>query len=336
MESKNSCLLSVIVPVYNCEKYLKACLDSLLNQNFENYEIICVNDGSSDGSLQILSDYEKYSRIKVINKKNGGVSSARNAGLNSASGKWIWFVDSDDYVPFNCLNYLVSQLDDDIDYLAFDYDKADKIQEISFNNGITYNKIFMNSTIECLTTFPTKNYGNSPVSYIFKKEIILKNDIVFDCEMKYAEDTKFVFEYKAKCRRAKLIDGVFYYYFQRPSSAMHTVDHTEHFKAMQKLVSLYFLYAKDLQEGILKDTVNEKCIAAVKAVQFDLLLYIKDFELAKQIISEYEYMGIYPYKSGSIGKNKNKKQFIINCIYKFFPKKGLYLFFVKAYSKLSK
>ncbi len=151
--------------------------------------------------------------------------------------------------------------------------------------------------------------------------------------MKYAEDTKFVFEYKMKCQRAKLIDGVFYYYFQRQSSAMHSVDHAEHFKAMRKLVELYFLYAKDLQEGNLKEEIKNKCIAAVKAVQFDLLFYIKDFELAKQIISEYESMGIYPYAANRVGRNKSKKQFIINLIYKTFRRKKMYLFFVKINSK---
>lgn len=160
MESKNPCLLSIIVPVYNAEEYVKVCLDSLLHQNIDNYEIICVNDGSRDNSLSILLDYEKINhKIKVINKENGGVSSARNMGINSASGKWIWFVDSDDYIPFNCLDYLVSNLEDDIDYLAFDYDKVCKIQTVVFDNTAKYDITYMNSTTEFFTTYPTKSYG---------------------------------------------------------------------------------------------------------------------------------------------------------------------------------
>lgn len=167
MKSKNPCLLSIIVPVYNAEEYVKVCLDSLLHQNFDNYEIICVNDGSRDNSLSILLDYEKINhKIKVINKENGGVSSARNMGINSASGKWIWFVDSDDYIPFNCLDYLVSNLEDDIDYLAFDYDKVCKIQTAVFDKTTKYNITYMNTTTEFFTTYPTKSYGGSLPIYI--------------------------------------------------------------------------------------------------------------------------------------------------------------------------
>ncbi len=170
------CLLSIIVPVYNTEEYLRMCLDSLLNQNFDRYEIICINDGSKDNSLSVLLEYEKKnSKIRVVNQKNGGVCNARNKGIDVASGKWIWFVDSDDYIPFNCLNYLALQLDDKIDYLAFDYCKVDKIQSDYFNVETVFKRIYMNSTIECLTTFPTKNYGNGPCTYIyFERRFFLK------------------------------------------------------------------------------------------------------------------------------------------------------------------
>ena len=94
--------VSVIVPVYNVEKYLAKCLDSLINQEFFNYEIIVVNDGSTDNSQEIIEEYAKrYDIIKDVFKKNGGLSSARNYGLEKASGKYITFVDSDDYVDEN-------------------------------------------------------------------------------------------------------------------------------------------------------------------------------------------------------------------------------------------
>lgn len=101
--------LSFIVPVYNTEKYLRDCLDSLISQDVskEDYEIICVNDGSTDGSLTILQEYAAENRnIHIINKENGGVASARNAGMDAAQGEYIWFVDSDDFVKHNCLGSL--------------------------------------------------------------------------------------------------------------------------------------------------------------------------------------------------------------------------------------
>ena len=91
--------ISVIIPVYNSEKYIKKCLDSLLNQTFKNFEIICVNDGSVDNSLKILEEYKlKDHRIVLINSKNEGLGSARNKALDVAKGRYIIFVDSDDWV----------------------------------------------------------------------------------------------------------------------------------------------------------------------------------------------------------------------------------------------
>lgn len=101
--------LSIIVPVYNAEKYLDECIESILNQTLSDFELILVNDGSQDTSLNICKTWaEKDNRIHIIDKKNGGVSSARNAGLDAASGDYIGFVDSDDYIDTNMYKYLVS------------------------------------------------------------------------------------------------------------------------------------------------------------------------------------------------------------------------------------
>ena len=95
-------MISVIVPVYNAEKYLKKCLDSLVNQSYKDLEIILVNDGSQDGSEKICKDYEeKDSRIILINKNNGGPSSARNSGIEKANGEYLSFIDSDDYLALD-------------------------------------------------------------------------------------------------------------------------------------------------------------------------------------------------------------------------------------------
>lgn len=106
--------ISVIVPVYNVENYLRRCIDSLLNQTYRNLEIILVNDGSTDTSLQICNEYaQKDARITVINKPNGGLSSARNAGLDAATGDYIGFVDSDDYVGVEMYERLLAAIPDD-------------------------------------------------------------------------------------------------------------------------------------------------------------------------------------------------------------------------------
>ena len=110
--------ISVIVPVYNVEKYISQCLDSIINQTYSNIEIICVNDGTRDGSRKILEEYRKKdSRIKIIDKKNGGLSSARNAGLEVAQGEYISFIDSDDWIEETMIEKLyrnITSLDTDI------------------------------------------------------------------------------------------------------------------------------------------------------------------------------------------------------------------------------
>ncbi len=104
-------LISVIIPVYNVEKYLKRCVDSIRKQTYTNLEIILVNDGATDNSGKICEEYAQFDpRIKVINKKNGGLSDARNAGIEMAQGKYLCFVDSDDWIAINCIEILEHNL----------------------------------------------------------------------------------------------------------------------------------------------------------------------------------------------------------------------------------
>ena len=112
---------SVIVPVYNTEKYLRKCIDSILNQSYDDYEIIIVNDGSTDSSKKIINEYCKTfsSKIKGVHKKNGGLSDARNKGVKKACGDYLLFVDSDDYIEKNLLKTLSKKLKDEPDIIRF-------------------------------------------------------------------------------------------------------------------------------------------------------------------------------------------------------------------------
>ena len=106
---KEQPLISVIVPVYNVEKYLKKCVNSITSQTYENLEILLVDDGSTDSSGQICNEFEKNdARIKVIHKKNGGLSDARNAGLDRAKGQYYAFIDSDDYIQDNTIEIMLN------------------------------------------------------------------------------------------------------------------------------------------------------------------------------------------------------------------------------------
>ena len=115
-------MINIIVPVYNTATYLPQCLDSLVNQTYRDIEIICVNDGSTDNSPDILKAYaERDSRILVIHQENLGLSDARNKGLESARGEWVMFVDSDDWIGTDCCKTLLSHTDKQTDVCLFSY-----------------------------------------------------------------------------------------------------------------------------------------------------------------------------------------------------------------------
>lgn len=114
--------ISIIVPVYNVEKYLKQCLDSIIHQTYNNIEIICVNDGSTDQSLDILKSYAYDDRIKIVEKTNGGLSDARNAGLKHVTGEYIMFVDSDDWIDVEtCEKSIEKMIQNDVDVVMWSY-----------------------------------------------------------------------------------------------------------------------------------------------------------------------------------------------------------------------
>ena len=133
--------LSIIVPIYNVEQYLGKCIDSLLNQDLphKDYEIILVDDGSPDGCPAICDDYAKtHSNVRVIHRQNGGLSAARNSGIEVAQGRYVQFVDSDDYLEPNVLKTLVEKMEDDnLDILRFNYQNVNEQYEVFEPNKVS-------------------------------------------------------------------------------------------------------------------------------------------------------------------------------------------------------
>lgn len=205
-------LLSFIVPVYNVEEYLEECLDSLVSQDIpcDEYEIICIDDGSTDKSGEILDDYaEKYQNIIVIHKENGGVSSARNCGIDIAKGEYIWFVDADDFIKANCLSLVKSKISE------HDYDII-KILPYSFTHG---DADFHPRNI---TPAMSQEYIKSFLwTKVLRKKHITENKIYFDKCIAYAEDAVFMLQLNVFLKSVSTIEeSVLYFYRQRPGSAM--------------------------------------------------------------------------------------------------------------------
>ncbi len=191
--------LSIIVPVYNVSNYLCRCIESIICQSFTDFECILVDDGSTDGSGLICDEYAKKDcRIRVFHKENGGVSSARNLGLDNAKGEWIYFVDSDDELLPGGLKILVDCISEDIDVVLAGYDKYDEngsqIDRIQERVEVLLNKI------ESLSTL----YENHALYYRFlpylwirlmRRKIIEENHIRFDTGLCNKEDTLFLVQY---------------------------------------------------------------------------------------------------------------------------------------------
>ncbi|WP_339316210.1 glycosyltransferase [Oceanobacillus sp. FSL W7-1304] len=187
-------LISIIIPVYNVEEYLQECLDSVLHQTYKNIEIIAINDGSSDNSLEILKTYAlKNENIKIISQENSGQSVARNKGIKIATGKYIYFLDSDDYILPETFEHLIGTMEENnLDLIRFVAEpfadgldiKLDK-KQYNFNNFINPNKIYNKEEFLKLNLL---TYSASPVLYIVKKDVLTKKNILFKPGIVHEDD----------------------------------------------------------------------------------------------------------------------------------------------------
>lgn len=211
-------LISVIVPVYNVEKYLARCVDSIVNQTYKNLEIILVDDGSTDLCPQMCDDYaEKDSRIKVVHKKNGGLSDARNAGMAVATGEYISFIDSDDYVSddfFECLLDVMNKENSDIaECSVVKLYEDNRFDEFSDDLSVkTYD------THDAMSALIAENPFYQHVwNKLYKTELV--KDIPYAVG-KLNEDEFWTYQVFGRANKVSKLNKTMYYYFQRNSSIM--------------------------------------------------------------------------------------------------------------------
>lgn len=222
MNITENILVSVIVPIYNVEKYLPKCLDSIIHQSYENLEIILVDDGSTDKCPLICDDYaKKDKRIKVIHKNNGGLSDARNVGLEIAKGEYCAFIDSDDYVDTDFIKTLINSAinsHSDIAVCAYYIDsgmnltkqKATTEKEISFNNIQAMKDFFAQKSICGVMTW----------NKLYKRSLFTNNEITFPIG-RIHEDNFTTYKLLYFAARVCYISDPLYYYVNRPGSIMN-------------------------------------------------------------------------------------------------------------------
>lgn len=278
-------MFSIIIPVYNVENYLQKCLDSVLNQTYPNYEVICVNDGSTDGSLAILEEYQqKYHQIIIISQLNKGLSGARNAGIQVAKGNYIFFLDSDDWIETDTLKILADKQNGE-DLLCFNgrryfedgrTETPDSgIEEVNITGWEYYNKYALVSR---------KFHFVCTVLRLYRREYLLKNSLFFE-EGIYHEDNLFTPLACYYAKSVKVIPDILYVYRIRQGSITQTTN-------VQRLFDMI--------------TVANKLS--------DFFIPIRELDksqLYREIAGEY-FKGFMPQEKKVYGKNDNELKRLIN------------------------
>lgn len=249
-------LISVIVPVYNMESYIKRCLTSILNNTYKNLEIICVNDGSQDESLRILKEFsDNDERVIVIDKQNGGVASARNLALKSSRGEYIAFIDPDDWIHINYFELLYKAIiKSNSDLVICRHEVTDRfIKDIKINNSLSaITKLDFDSFFSDVCA---KDYV---WGRLYRKEIL--ESIQFDEQISICEDN--VFNIELICRspslKVSILEEKLYYYFQRSDSAVHLLT------TAKNLLPVAKRYFSDFLNSLSNDKVNKIYIQQVQ------------------------------------------------------------------------
>lgn len=209
--------ISVIVPVFNEEKYISATLDSIINQNFDDYEVIVVDDGSSDNTLKIVEDKFLNSSIphKIIHQKNSGVSMARNRGIEESTGEYIVFVDGDDYILTNHLSQLYNP--------EYDFSLIQMVKKE--NDRLSDVHVYGADEIDCIDFIKQELEMKIPFNFVqlsFKSDIIKNNNLKYRHDISYGEDTDFALRALFYGNKIKINNEITYYYLQHHESLINT------------------------------------------------------------------------------------------------------------------
>lgn len=314
--------LSFIVPVYNVAPYLRKCVDSLFAQDYDDYEIILVDDGSTDNSPQICDEFASPSFtnslthsvvIKVIHQANAGLSAARNTGILAARGEYICFVDSDDYWEENVLGGLMGQLErENLDVLRFKYQNVNERYEVFNPNKLDpYRNDDYSEEVTDGITFLNTRFGTAcyAVMFILRCDLIYtvhstpytENNNVLFSEGIYFEDTDWTPRMLVRAKRVASTDTIVYNYLVRQGSITKAVEQSKKQKVLDdkmRLIGEMQRQAKDLQEkGLCSNWFNRMIADTVISV---IGMLSMDFYKDRKIyLTQLKQMGVYPIQSSN-------------------------------------
>lgn len=252
-------MVSIIVPIYNSEKWLKKCIESLISQTYTDIEIILINDGSKDNSLKICREYEaKDSRIVVIDKENGGVSRARNEGIKKANGEYIQFVDSDDYIEKNACEKLVLAIEgNDLAICGLNvWENGKLLRSPHLDDG---NCILRKSVDEY---FKLRKINLGPCNKLYRKSLIKK---LFREDLSLGEDTLFVLDYMESVEKIRVIPDCLYNVSLDNDNSLNRKSKAD------KIDSL--IEQRIIEENFLKEKYGENCDLTKMYNQYTRLMH---------------------------------------------------------------
>ena len=309
-------LISVIVPVYKVEQYLQKCVDSLINQTYKNLEIILVDDGSPDTCPQICDDYaKKDNRIKVVHKENGGLSDARNAGMEVATGEYVSFIDSDDYVALDFFETLLSVIKaENSDIVECDLIRFNENQSVEVPKFTGKTRSF--DTKDGLLKLIVEDEFHQHVwNKLYKADITL--DVLYD-KGKLNEDEFWTYQIFGRAKKITKIDKPMYYYLQRAGSIMGVGYNLRRLDALEGKVNRQEYVEKKFPDIRVQSKVNLylSCLFAYQCV----LKHMKgeDKAKAKKIIKGYVKRYRFTFEEIKSINDSSKKWF-------YFAKFNFYL-----------
>ncbi len=269
---ERSVVISIVAPVYNVGPYLPNFIDSVIGQTFSDWELLLIDDGSTDESGRICDDYAlKDERIKVIHKPNGGVSSARNAGLREMKGEWVMMPDPDDELPSDSLETLYSNTSDEIDLVSASYlwykDGQFKIPvKQSFDKDFSRDEY---TSVMGIIPQP-RNYDRRCCNKLFRASVITKNHIYFPEDIYYREDVLYNYQFiEHVVRRVRCLSYNMYIYYMRDTGAALSLQESYTRKSGGKFISMTRCYDILEKMGASKETksrMKDEILDAYKAI----------------------------------------------------------------------
>lgn len=282
--------LSIILPVYNTSAYLKKCIESILIQKSEDVEIIAINDGSKDNSKEILEQYVKQKKITYYEKENAGIADTRNYGIQKAKGKYILFIDSDDYIKKGLIEEILKYINEDIDIIKFKLERVnEKGETIEKVDGPVFEKTDGQTAFNKLCFSDV--LVDSPCVYVFKKELFIKNNLQFKTNTEH-EDFGLIPLVIIKAKTVVSINNYGYCYMQTCGSITRNLDYSKTLKKFNDALLHYdtmleFIRVQNIENKTkknIKTYYTNAIILKLKEInKQDLDIYIKKIKKRKMI-----------------------------------------------------